>query len=246
MLRLPAWSWRCAVTHSEDRNDPLGRRMSRYRPLDAALHGVIVPLPTPSSDSRREILWGAALLVLLPGIGWLLNMGHQVTCRIIARNSIRPRSTIRSERYAGAFRAGARTGMRGLSLFSALAVSFAWRWESGFWRPVCGSGRLLGFPSRARSRSGSVFCGPMGPLDRRGIREDAIMLRLLAVATAPSSSAAASTRTLRSRTTFLVEWIRPGASRYCVGRLLDSCRACPSRDGLDRPLLVVRFSNVRV
>jgi hypothetical protein len=34
--------------------------------------------PLQSVESRREILWGAALLVLLPGIGWLLNMGHRV------------------------------------------------------------------------------------------------------------------------------------------------------------------------
>jgi hypothetical protein len=34
--------------------------------------------PLQSAASRREILWGAALLVLLPGIGWFLNMGHRV------------------------------------------------------------------------------------------------------------------------------------------------------------------------
>jgi len=34
--------------------------------------------PLQSADSRREILWGAALLVLLPGIGWFLNMGHRI------------------------------------------------------------------------------------------------------------------------------------------------------------------------
>lgn len=34
--------------------------------------------PLQSAASRREILWGAVLLVVLPGIGWLLNMGHRV------------------------------------------------------------------------------------------------------------------------------------------------------------------------
>jgi hypothetical protein len=30
------------------------------------------------SVSRREVLWGAALIALLPGVGWLLNMGHRI------------------------------------------------------------------------------------------------------------------------------------------------------------------------
>ena len=34
--------------------------------------------PLQSRESRREVLWGAALLVLLPGVGWLLNMGHRI------------------------------------------------------------------------------------------------------------------------------------------------------------------------
>jgi hypothetical protein len=34
------------------------------------------PLQTPAA--RRDLLWGAALLVLLPGLGWLLNMGHRI------------------------------------------------------------------------------------------------------------------------------------------------------------------------
>ena len=35
--------------------------------------------PSQSRESRREMLWGAALLVLLPGVGWLLNMGRPPT-----------------------------------------------------------------------------------------------------------------------------------------------------------------------
>jgi hypothetical protein len=34
--------------------------------------------PLQLRESRREMLWGAALLVLLPGVGWLLNMGHRI------------------------------------------------------------------------------------------------------------------------------------------------------------------------
>jgi len=34
--------------------------------------------PLQSETSRREMLWGAVLLVALPGIGWFLNLGHRV------------------------------------------------------------------------------------------------------------------------------------------------------------------------
>lgn len=34
--------------------------------------------PLQTRESRREVLWGAALLLLLPGVGWLLNMGHRI------------------------------------------------------------------------------------------------------------------------------------------------------------------------
>ena len=34
--------------------------------------------PLQSATSRREMVWGAVLLVALPGIGWFLNMGHRV------------------------------------------------------------------------------------------------------------------------------------------------------------------------
>jgi hypothetical protein len=33
--------------------------------------------PLQSRESRREVLWGAALL-LIPVVGWLLNMGHRI------------------------------------------------------------------------------------------------------------------------------------------------------------------------
>jgi hypothetical protein len=34
--------------------------------------------PVQTSAARKDLLWGAALLLLLPGLGWLLNMGHRI------------------------------------------------------------------------------------------------------------------------------------------------------------------------
>jgi hypothetical protein len=34
--------------------------------------------PLQSAVARREVLWGAVLLLVLPGVGWLLNMGHRI------------------------------------------------------------------------------------------------------------------------------------------------------------------------
>lgn len=34
--------------------------------------------PLQSEEARREVLWGAVLLLALPGVGWLLNMGHRI------------------------------------------------------------------------------------------------------------------------------------------------------------------------
>jgi len=48
-----------------DLSTPLSRRTSFAFPLQNAL-------------ARREIVIGALFLVLLPGIGWLLNMGHRI------------------------------------------------------------------------------------------------------------------------------------------------------------------------
>lgn len=44
---------------------------------DLSFHNsFLFPLQSPAA--RREVLWGAVLLILLPGIGWLLNMGHRI------------------------------------------------------------------------------------------------------------------------------------------------------------------------
>ncbi len=50
---------------SIDLNTPFSLRMSFRFPLQHA-------------KAREELLWGAFLLVVLPGIGWILNMGHRV------------------------------------------------------------------------------------------------------------------------------------------------------------------------
>ena len=34
--------------------------------------------PLQNAPARQEVLWGSALLLLLPGLGWLLNMGHRI------------------------------------------------------------------------------------------------------------------------------------------------------------------------
>jgi hypothetical protein len=34
--------------------------------------------PLQTKTSQRELLWGAVLLVILPGVGWFLNMGHRI------------------------------------------------------------------------------------------------------------------------------------------------------------------------
>ena len=34
--------------------------------------------PLQCQRARREVLLGAALLILLPGVGWIWNMGHRI------------------------------------------------------------------------------------------------------------------------------------------------------------------------
>jgi hypothetical protein len=45
--------------------------------------GTSFRFPVQSREARRDLLWGAALLVLLPGVGWILNMGHRI--RVVHR-----------------------------------------------------------------------------------------------------------------------------------------------------------------
>jgi hypothetical protein len=56
-----------------DRNQALD--ISLVTPLSVASS---FRFPLQSRAARRDLLWGAALLVLLPGVGWLLNMGHRI------------------------------------------------------------------------------------------------------------------------------------------------------------------------
>jgi len=40
--------------------------------------GTAFRFPLQHQLARRELLWGAFLLLVLPGVGWLLNMGHRI------------------------------------------------------------------------------------------------------------------------------------------------------------------------
>ena len=49
--------------------------------------GTAFRFPLQHQLARRELLWGAFLLLVLPGIGWLLNMGHRMVRRAGHRTS---------------------------------------------------------------------------------------------------------------------------------------------------------------
>ena len=55
----------------------MGRGMARTATLRASF-----AFPLQSPVARREVLWGALLLVALPGVGWLLNMGHRIAVTV--------------------------------------------------------------------------------------------------------------------------------------------------------------------
>lgn len=51
------------------------------KPIDLSTplsFGASFRFPLQSPLARKEVLWGALLLVVLPGWGWLLNMGHRI------------------------------------------------------------------------------------------------------------------------------------------------------------------------
>jgi hypothetical protein len=59
--------------------------------------------PLQSSIARREVVWGGILL-LLPGVGWILNMGHRIA---MVHNMIGGRSAWPAWRgYGGLFKHG--------------------------------------------------------------------------------------------------------------------------------------------
>jgi hypothetical protein len=89
--------------------------------------------PLQSPPARREVLWGAALLVLLPGVGWLLNMGHRI---VMVHHMLHGRPAWPAWRgYGGLLRHGLVTfaGMLYYYLPAALLGALAWRSGSPAW-----------------------------------------------------------------------------------------------------------------
>ncbi len=89
------------------------------------------PLQSPSA--RRELVWGAALLVLLPGVGWLLNMGHRI---LMVHHMLHGRPAWPAWRgYRGLLRHGLVTfaGMLYYYAPAALLGAAAWRTGSAAW-----------------------------------------------------------------------------------------------------------------
>ena len=54
-----------AIKQQIDLSTPLSLKNAFYFPIQSKL-------------ARKELLWGAVLLLVLPGIGWILNMGHRI------------------------------------------------------------------------------------------------------------------------------------------------------------------------
>lgn len=89
--------------------------------------------PLQSPPARREVVWGAALLVLLPGVGWLLNMGHRI---VMVHHMLHGRPAWPAWRgYPQLLRHGAVTfaGMLYYYAPAALLGALAWRTASPGW-----------------------------------------------------------------------------------------------------------------
>jgi hypothetical protein len=86
--------------------------------------------PLQSRAARRDLLWGAALLVLLPGLGWLLNMGHRI--KVVHRMQHGEPPWPAWNDYAGLFKHGLITlgGMIAYYAPGAVLAIAAWKTES--------------------------------------------------------------------------------------------------------------------
>jgi hypothetical protein len=86
--------------------------------------------PLQTSAARKDLLWGAALLVLLPGLGWLLNMGHRI--KVVHRMQHGEFPWPAWDDYAGLFKHGAITlgGMIAYYTPGAALALAAWKAES--------------------------------------------------------------------------------------------------------------------
>ena len=94
----------------------------------------LFPLQNPLA--RREVLWGAVLLLALPGVGWLLNMGHRIQ---MVHNMQRGRPSWPAwGRYGHLLKLGTVTflGMVMYYLPAALLGSLAWWLGVGWPWPI--------------------------------------------------------------------------------------------------------------
>ena len=86
--------------------------------------------PLQTRAARRDLLWGAALLLLLPGVGWLLNMGHRI--KVVHRMQHGEPPWPAWNDYSGLFKHGLITLGGMIAYYSpgtALAIG-AWKTES--------------------------------------------------------------------------------------------------------------------
>lgn len=84
--------------------------------------------PLQSAESRREVLLGAALL-FLPGIGWLLNMGHRIAMTHRMQRGLPAWPAWRG--FGGLLRHGFLTFLGMVEYHSPAVICgwAAWRWE---------------------------------------------------------------------------------------------------------------------
>lgn len=84
--------------------------------------------PLQNQRARREVLWGAVLLVLLPGVGWLLNMGHRIQMVHRMQNGLDPWPSWQN--YSGLLRDGSVTFLGMLYYYTP---GFLLWYLKGFW-----------------------------------------------------------------------------------------------------------------
>jgi hypothetical protein len=74
--------------------------------------------PLQSKSARRDVLWGA-LWLLVPGVGWLLNLGHRITMLHRTQHGLPPTDAWRE--HGQLLKHGALTAL-GMLLYAAPGV----------------------------------------------------------------------------------------------------------------------------
>jgi hypothetical protein len=117
--------------------------------------------PLQSRESRRELLWGAVLLVLLPGVGWLLNLGHRVVVVHRMQHGLAPWPAWRD--YGQLLKHGLIT-FAGMLYYYApgLVAAYAW-WGSGSRALLNLAGALLGIATIAIPGYMTHYCREFDP-----------------------------------------------------------------------------------